>query len=177
MNLDPKYISIQPFRSFARALILAASLFSTGACAQAPTTPPAGGAESAPRVVTPDVMRPYLGVWRPTSYSEGLNIGSLTISVDGLSYEVGGASVNYKVVRQTDEGVILRVTDRKPVDPSAAKAMAFSLETQTVDSFPPGGPTKTRQLLWIYRCGSIDSLASGFAQATKATCSGNAYTR
>jgi hypothetical protein len=159
------------------AFVFAVTLFATTACAQGPAAPTNIAAKSAESNATAAVLQPYLGKWRPTSYSEGLNIGSLTISVDGLSYEVGGASVSYEVVRKTDEGVILRVTGRKPVDPSAAKAMAFSLETQTVDSFPPDGPTKTRQLLWIYRCGSIDSLVSGFAQATKATCSKNAYTR
>lgn len=173
MNSGTKPCSIQSFRSFARALILAVSLFPVGACAQTSTTLPAGGAESAPPVVAADVMRPYLGKWRPTSYRTGLRIGSLTISDVGISNEVG-ESLAYEFVRQTAEGVILRVTRRKPDNSFfGAKALAFSLGTQTVESFPPGGPTKTRELLWICYRDNLDQLAS---IVMKASC-GSIYVR
>ena len=174
MRLADISLSFQFLRTFTKIFGLAAFLFTASACAQDPTIPTASSTATDAKAA----LQPYLGKWRPTSYSEGLNIGSLTISVDGLSYEVGGASVSYEVVRKTDEGVILRVTGYKPVShPRAAKAMAFSLEMHTVKAVVPTDVTTTRQLLSIYSCGSVDSLTSGFAQGTKTTCSKNTYTR
>jgi len=151
--------------------IVAAMLLVTSACAQGPTSPAASGSAAA----TEAALRPYLGKWRPTSFSEQQNIGSLTISVDSLSIEVGSASVSYEIEQKTIDGVIVRVTGRKPSDAFPnIKALAFSLETQTLTSSPPGGVTKTRELLRIcYWSGSIDRLASGIK---KASC-GNTYTR
>lgn len=174
MNSDTKPCSIQSFRSFARALILAVSLFPVGACAQTLTTPPAGGAGSAQPVVAVDLMRPYLGKWRPTSYSEGLNIGSLTITEKGFSIEATGASVTFVFERQTNEGIVVHVTGRKPVDAFPGLTnLAFMVERETVTGPPPANLVKTRELLWIcYLSGNLDRLASGI----KKTC-GNIYTR
>jgi hypothetical protein len=149
------------------AFVLVATLFITSACAQGPATP------TTPSMDAKAALQPYLGKWRPTSYSEGLNIGSLSISENGLSVEVGG-SLTYEVVRKTDEGIILRVTGRTPPNAFPSNALAFSLETHTITSFPPGGPTKTRQDLWIYWCSSLERLASGIS---KASCSKNGYMR
>ena len=149
--------------------IVAAILLMTSACAQRPTTP----AASSTGIDTKAALQPYLGKWRPTSYQEGLNIGSLTISVDGLSIETC-SSLTYELVKQTDEGVIVRVTGRKPANAfPGLKALAFLVETETVTGPPPAGVTRTRELLWIcYLSGSLDRLASGI----KKTC-GNIYTR
>ena len=149
-------------------LVFAAMLIAVSACAQGPTPPATSGNTTA-------ALQPYLGKWRPTSFSEQQHIGSLTISESGLSIEVGDASVRYELERNTSEGVILRVTGRKPANAfPKVTFLAFFTEMQTVDSFPPGGPTKTRVLLWIcYWSGSLDQLASGIK---KAQC-GNTYTR
>jgi spore coat protein U-like protein len=147
-------------------------LSSPSACAQSPTAP----ATSSTATDAKAALQPYLGKWRPTSFGEQQNIGSLTISESSLSIEVGGASVSYELERKTDDGVIVRVTDRKP-DNAFPKVtyLAFLTEMQTVESFPPGGPTKTREQLWIcYWSGSLDRLASGIR---KASCLRNSYTR
>ncbi len=174
MNPALRFRSIQLLQVFARALILAASLFSAGACAQTSTPSPSAKAKPKTQLAPADILRPYLGRWRPTSYSEGLNIGSLTITEDRFSVEVTGWSVTFVVDRQTDEGVIVRVTDRKPDDAfPGLKALAFTVETETVKGPPPAGITKTRELLWVcYLSDSLDRLASGI----KKTC-GNIYTR
>lgn len=146
-------------------LLLAVVLAATSACATEPM----------PQSVASEALRPYLGKWRPTSYGEGLNIGSLTITETELSVEVGGASLSYELERQTSEGVILRVTGRQPdhAFPGIA-ALAFSVKLETVTGPPPAGITKIRELLRIcYWSGSLDRLA---VEVTKAPC-GNAYTR
>ena len=137
--------------------------------------PSALATEPLPQSVASEALRPYLGKWRPTSYSEGLNIGSLAITETGLSVEFGGASLSYELERQTSDGVILRVTGRKPdhAFPGIA-ALAFSVKLETVTGPPPAGITKIRELLRIcYWSGSLDRLA---VEVTKAPC-GNAYTR
>ena len=143
---------------------------SLSACAQSSTAP----ATSSTATDAKAALQPYLGKWRPTSFSEQQNIGSLTISESSLSIEVGGASVSYELERKTDEGIILRVTSRNPANAfPGLNALAFMVETETVTGPPPAGFTKTRELLSIcYLSGSLDRLASGI----KKTC-GNRYTR
>lgn len=51
------------------------------ACAADIATKPIVATEPKPEVASTTALKPYLGKWRPTSYREGLNIGSLTISV------------------------------------------------------------------------------------------------
>ncbi len=144
-------------------LLSAALLFAASACAQEPKTPANAATESTRKVDAATILRPYLGKWRPTSYSKGLYMVSITITETGLSIETGG-SVMYEFVKKTDEGVIVRVIDRHATNPhlglthSHTTAFGFSLEMQTLDSFPPGGPSKTRELLLIcHGSGDIDS--------------------
>jgi hypothetical protein len=136
---------------------------------------PAYAAEPAGKVATSIALQPYLGKWRPTSYSEGLNIGSLTISEDSLSLEANGSSLSFVVEQQLDEGVIVRVTGRNPTNAfPKVTALGFSVRKETVTGPPPEGVTKARELLWIcYWSNSIDRLA---LEIKKASC-GNAYTR
>ena len=123
---------------FSLTAVFVVMLSTASACAQSPTTP----ATSSTATNAKAALQPYLGKWRPTSYSEGLNIGSLTISVDGLSIETG-SSLTYEFVKQTDEGVIVRVTGRKPANAfSGLKALAFLVETETVSGPPPAGVTR-----------------------------------
>ena len=119
--------------------------------------------ESDPQIAASEALRPYLGKWRPTSYGNGLYMVSITVTEAGLSIETGG-SVTYEVVKKTDEGVIVRITDRHATNPhlglthSQTTAFGFSLGMQTLDSFPPGGPSKTRELLIIcHGSGDIDA--------------------
>jgi hypothetical protein len=162
-------------RSFIGLLAITASLLAVGVCAQISTTSPKAETEPTPEAISSDILRPYLGKWRPTSYSEGLNIGSLTISEDRLALEVGGASVSYEIDRQIANGVFVRVTGRTPANAfPGLTALAFSVAMETVTGPPPGRVTKTRELLRIcYWSGSLDQLAS---KMSKTSC-GNAYTR
>lgn len=132
-------------------------LFMTSACAQNPAT------SATSNLDTKTVLQPYLGKWRPTSFGKELHMASITITETGLSIETGG-SVMYEFVKKTDEGVIVRVIDRHATNPhlglthSHTTAFGFSLEMQTLDPFPPGGPSKTRELLLIcHGSGDIDS--------------------
>jgi hypothetical protein len=143
-------------REFSRALksVFAVFLISVSACAQSPA-PLAPGSTDAKTA-----LRPYLGTWRPTSFAEELKSGPLTISVDGLSLEMGPL-LTYDVAEATDEGVILRVTSRKP-------ANAFRTAA-------PTGMTWTRESLRIcYWSGSLDRLVA--LGIKKAPC-GNTYIR
>lgn len=137
-------------------------LFMTSACAQNPATSATSSLDTK-SLDTKTVLQPYLGKWRPTSFSKELHMVSITITETGLSIEAGG-SVTYEFVKKTDEGVIVRVIDRHATNPhlglthSHTTAFGFSLEMQTLDSFPPGGPSKTRELLLIcHGSGDIDS--------------------
>ncbi len=165
-----------PFSLSAKSLILVASLLCVGACATSPISSAHSETtdKQSNQVSASEALRPYLGKWRPTSYSEGLNIGSLTITEKGLSLETG-PSLTYEIVEQTDEGVLLHVTSSEPDDRfRGVKALAFSLEIHVIPSFPPGGPPKKRQDLWIYWCDGLGRLALGIS---KASCSKNGYMR
>ena len=140
------------------AFVLVVTLFTTSACAQGPVT-----STTTPSTDTKAALQPYLGKWRPTSFKRELNIGSITVTETGLSIESGGL-VTYEFVKKTDEGTIVRITGRRPTNihldltQSDVTAFGFSLETQTLESFPPGGPSKTREMLRIcYGLGSIES--------------------
>jgi len=170
MSLRPQFCQ---FCEFVSLTVFVALLSMVGACAQTPAPPATSAATTTTNAKV--ALQAYLGKWRPTSFSEQQNIGSLTISVDELSIEVGNASVSYEIDKQTTDGVIVRVTGRKPSDAfPKIKALAFSLETQTVTNLAPGGATKTRELLRVcYLPSSLD----GLALDTKKTSCGNTYTR
>lgn len=152
---------------------LIALLFFTGACAQ-----------TSERPATEKILQPYLGKWRPTSASKELYLVSITITETGVSIETGG-SVTYELVKKTDEGVIVRVMDRHAVGPyysdltkSRATVFGLSLGMHTQDSFPPGGPSKTRELLQIcYESGDIDSAVKRLISEMKTGQCPDTYTR
>lgn len=170
-------------RSLVGSLVLAVSLLSVSACAQNSATLPKAEAEPTARAISSEILRPYLGTWRPTSFSKELHMVSITITDTGLSIETGG-SVAYEFVKKTDEGVIVRVTDRHATNPhldlthSHTTAFGLSLEMQTLDSFPPGGPSKTRELLRIcYGSGDIDSAVKVLISEMKTGRCPDVYTR
>lgn len=169
MRLANILMPLQYLRSFTKNFGVVAFLFTVSACAQNPAT------SATPSIDTKAVLQPYLGKWRPTSFREEMNIVSLTITENTFSFEMDGPSVRFVVDRKIDEGVIVRVTDRKPSNAfPGLTALAFLTETQTLESFPPGGPSKIRELLRVcYWSGSIDQLVSG---NKKALC-GNTYIR
>src|SRR3954453_3013859 len=103
--VNPVVFSIRPFNPPFRFYsifgpVLAAAVFSATACADNSLVV-VTSAEAASAL---SILQPYLGKWRPTSGSEELNIGSLTIAADRLTLETG-PSLIYEFVKQTDDGV------------------------------------------------------------------------
>ncbi len=139
----------------------------------------AEGVSPAPTQTTPapasdagKMLQPYLGTWRPTSFAEEMNVGSLTITASGLSIATGG-SLTFQLMRREGEAVILRVTGQKPASASSPGALAFKLEQQ-VRKNDVTGAESSRQLLWIYWCDHLEDLAAGLASSS---CSRNRYVR
>ena len=155
-------------------MLSATALIAASTYAQEPTMSAVGAAERTSKFDATTILRPYLGKWRPTSYQEELNVGSLTITETEFSVEATGASVTFVIERQTKEGVVVKVTGRKSADTFPRLTnLAFMVESETVTGPPPANLVKTRELLWIcYLSGNLDRLASGI----KKTC-GNIYTR
>jgi len=120
-----------------------------------------------------EMLGPYLGRWRPTSFAEEMNVVSLTISATGLSVETGGA-MTFTAVRQEARGVVLQITGREPPTSFAAyEAIGMTIEQRTYEG-PTHGEQRTQEFLWIYWCDRSDEL-SGSVEAWQ--CSHNRYRR
>lgn len=118
-----------------------------GQVSQAPTK---ADAKSEAQLAPSEVLRPYLGMWRPTSSKLELNIGVVTLTETSLSEGLTSDSVTYELVTTTDNGVIVSVTGRHPPTAySEVTALGFSLKTKTLDSFPPGISPVSQELLQI----------------------------
>ncbi len=109
---------------------------------------------------------------------------SITITETGLSIETGG-SVTYEFVKKTDEGVIVRVTDRHAPNSyhldlthPHTTAFGFSVEKETVTGPPPKGITTTREILIICDAsGDIDSAVKRLISEMKTGRCPDVYTR
>lgn len=154
--------------SACRTGLLAALLLATVACAQEPSAP------SATAGVSQEALRPFVGTWRPTSAAEERNIESITISTKEISVAAEKRQVlKFTLERQTDEGVILRVTGKSPGDQSSTRALALSLDTKTAAG-AQSGTKDSRQFIWIYWCSRLEQLSG---QLDKSACSKNGYFR
>lgn len=152
-------------------------LVSTVACGQMPpvkdpaqTVDVRGPSDASSSVNTDEILKRYLGKWRPTSFAEQQNIVSLSITASDLSLETGG-SLRFEVRRVIDDAVMVRVTERSPGAFVGTGAMAFLLEevtTRNVDA------TRTRAVLRIYWCEREEQLNRGLQSAS---CSRNSYVR
>ena len=139
--------------------------------------------ESDPQIAASEALRPYLGKWRPTSYGNGLYMVSITVTEAGLSIETGG-SVTYEVVKKTDEGVIVRITDRHATNPHLGLthphtiAFGFVAEKKALTGPPPKGVTRTRDQFRIcYGYGDIDSAVHELISEMKSGICPDVYIR
>lgn len=120
-------------------------------------------------VTSAEVLRPYLGRWRPTSFAEQQNIVSLTISATELSLQIGGV-LTLSNVTQQNGAVVMQWVSREPPMESGALGLVLEQERQTNSA----AQEPTREFLRIYWCDDIGQLSGG---RETWRCSENLYMR